>query len=136
MIANFPEFTPLDSYNRGEYDKIAANYPPYSNTSYPSMYIWNTHDDQLSAARHGDNLVLNYSMPYDTDNSGLSVLGQSDVDASMDTVLDHLQGSGQQPRILHIPEVVINNIYDLDKYEIEANHITMNTCSIRISSQP
>ncbi|MDB5184185.1 MAG: hypothetical protein JWO07_866 [Candidatus Saccharibacteria bacterium] len=118
MIGNFPEFTPINLDNRDSYDDAVSNHPAYSNLSFPSMQIWNNFDGTLAAARHNDNLVIDYSVPLDEENSGLSVIGTSDVDNSLNTVFDHLRTTGQEPKIVHVPEFVVSNITDADMFEI------------------
>ncbi len=140
MFKTFPEFSKLTLADRDEYNNLIKDYPPYSEFSFVTVMTWWNVLNTAAVALLNDNIVLSYWLPGDEDNSGLSLVGTNKIDESICQIFDHLKERGQVPKLVHVPEFVINcirysNLFrfigerDYDEYvlRIEDLHPLSNT---------
>lgn len=106
----FPEFSKLTINDRGRYERLIEHLPPIGDAQFYSLMVrWNA-GDVPTVAIMSDNLVVSYWMPGNDRSSGISLLGDQEVDASICQIFDWQRSVGQQPRLVHVPEAVIVSI--------------------------
>lgn len=119
MFSTFPNFTHLNISDQAEYNKLIADYPPLSDISFTTLHIWWNLHNELSIATLSGNLVIDYNLPFDKENSGLCLVGKNAIDSTIVQILNHLKESAQPERLVHVPEFVINEIDNSEKFTIE-----------------
>lgn len=111
MIApKFPDFYSLSLGDKKKYEELIAEYPPVSDISFATLHIWWNLEGKLGISNINENLVLNYSLPFDADNSGYSLIGKHAVDQSIDSIFLYLKEHRQAQKLVHVPEFVIDEI--------------------------
>lgn len=118
MLSQFPIFTPLTIDERASYDKIATQFPPFSDLSFTTLQIWWNLDDQLSAALLDGNLVINYNLPFDDENSGYCLVGDRNIAANAERIFDYLRSQDKPCRLVHVPEFVAKHLQHPDRYTL------------------
>lgn len=119
----FPEFIPLASIDRAAYEALIGGFEPYSDFGYTSLYVWGRDGDHYVAQLHG-NLVLSMR-DYMTGEKTLSFIGDSEIDASVRTLLDFVNSNDEYAKELrYVPEVAAILISDekVQVKEDEDNH--------------
>lgn len=119
MLPTFPVFAKLTLDDKQKYNSLIAEYPPISDISFTSLHIWWNLDGKLSISSLNNNLVINYSLPFDKENSGYSLIGKNLVDESIQTILEHLRPGDQVARLVHVPEFVTTAIQHKERLHIE-----------------
>lgn len=109
-LATFPEFSTLTPSDINIYNNLIKNYPPLSDISFQRLITWWGLHKTPRIALLNDNLVIDYFLRGDTNNSGLSLVGTQNVDESICTIFDYLRAKGEKPRLVHVPEFVVNNM--------------------------
>lgn len=110
MFKTFPEFSKLTLNDREEYEEFIKDCPPISDLAFASlMTVWSALDQARVAVLNG-NLVISFWMPGDDNRSGLSLIGTNKVDESLCAIFDHLTSSGQEARIVNVPQFVVDHI--------------------------
>ena len=110
MFATFPEFTRLTLADRREYESYIHNLPPINDISFAGLMTWWNTMDNMSVSVLNGNLVVPYWLPGDEELSGLSLIGTNDVDESICTIFDYLSDNNELPRLVNIPDFVVQNI--------------------------
>jgi hypothetical protein len=110
MFKTFPKFSKLTLADREEYGALIKDYPPFSEFAFTTLMSWWNALGSMKIAKLNGNAVLSYWLPGDEVNSGLSLVGTKKVDESICEILDFLKEKQQQPRLVHVPEFVINRI--------------------------
>ena len=118
MLPSFPEFLPLTIELKEPYNQAVSSFTPYSDISFATLQTWWNVSEQLSVSLLNQNLVINYSLFHDLDNSGLSLIGRHEIDLSIDQIFDFLKQSGQASRLVHVPEFTAKAIKNPGKYAI------------------
>jgi hypothetical protein len=118
MYPAFPNFKKLSLEDREQYEKIVESYTPLSDMSFTTLHIWWNLDDKLLFSVLNQNLVLNYSQPFDKANAGLSLLGRHEIDESLVQLLAFLKQHGRRPRLVHVPQFTIDEIKNRQAYQI------------------
>jgi uncharacterized protein len=113
MITNFPDFTELDFGQKEELQSFIKNFEPYSDFNFTSLYSWNF-DGTARLCWLNGNLVINIP-DYVTGQPVYSILGDSDIDASLDQLLSN---AGQ---LKLVPQATIDGIRDKSKYLITSD---------------
>src|SRR4051812_49401744 len=107
MIPDFPHFAPLSLDDKEAYERLIAEYPPFSDISFATLHIWWNLEDKLGVSILNDNLIINYHLTDDTKNSGYSIIGKSQLEASIETLFRQLERNGEPVRLVHVPEFVV-----------------------------
>jgi hypothetical protein len=110
VFKTFPEFSQLTLNDRKEYEKLVRDYPPISDLSFGTLMSWWNELENISIARLNDNLVMSYWFPGYEDISGLSVIGTNKIDETICEIFDHMRSRGDEPRLVNVPEFVLENI--------------------------
>lgn len=119
MIPKFPQFKPLSIADKHTYIEKVIEYPPYSDILFATLHIWWNLGDKLSVSSLSDNLVINYHQPFDEENTGLGLIGTSEIDASINELFDYLLKSNKKIRLIHVPEFVITSIEKPGRYALK-----------------
>src|ERR1700729_1753334 len=106
----FPEFSKLTIANKKEYEALISDYPPIYDLSFSSLMTWWNPLNSMCVAQLNDNLVMPYWLPGEGVHSGLSFIGTNKVDESLCVIFDYQQSKGEVPRLINVPEFVINSI--------------------------
>ncbi|HJP96533.1 MAG TPA: phosphatidylglycerol lysyltransferase domain-containing protein [Candidatus Saccharimonadales bacterium] len=118
MIESFPNFTRLDSTIRAEYDAKVTKYPAMSDLSFATLMIWWNFENNVAVSSLNDNLVISYNLPGEALSSGLSLVGTNRVDASIETLFAEMTNTGKLPRLVHVPDFVINKIAHPENFNL------------------
>jgi hypothetical protein len=118
MFPTFPDFIPLSLELKEPYNKVIGSLPPYSDISFTTLQIWWNLNEKLSVSLLNQNLVIDYVLPIDANNSGLSLIGRNKVDESIATILNYLNQNNKPVCLVHVPEFVVEEISDRSKFDI------------------
>lgn len=110
MLPEFPDFEPISINSKQRIDKIIGKFPPYSDFNFISMYSWNV-DNKMMVSHLDGNLVVKFK-DYTSDTSFLSFIGESFIDKTIITLLEHAAKNQLSPRLHLIPQHVIDLIKD------------------------
>jgi hypothetical protein len=109
-IADFPQFSKLSLSHKDQIESITKNYEPYSDFNFTSLFSWDDGTSEVSLLH--ENLVIKLS-DYITGEPVYSLLGETGVDASLDTLL------ASYGTVKLVPEVTVNSLANPEKYVIE-----------------
>lgn len=118
MLASFPNFTPITLDHKDDYDRMVAEYPPFSDISFATLQIWWNLEGKLELCELNGNIVINYHLPFDDTNSGISLIGKRDIDSSISTLFEYLKTEGKPVKLVHVPEFVTEAIRDKSRLAI------------------
>jgi hypothetical protein len=117
MLPKFPNFKSLELADEAEIEKITAEYDPYSDFNFHSLWAWNVKEEVKAAVLNG-NLVLS-TEDYLTEQVCYSFLGNKDRDQTIATIFAFLEQQSAAPCQLRLmPQVSVEGI-DLSKYRLE-----------------
>lgn len=111
VIATFPNFSKLTVEHQAEIQAITARFEPYSDFNFTSLFAWNT-DGSTSVSLLNGNLIIRLP-DYLTGLPIVSVIGDTNIDETLHTLLDHHQ------TLALVPEVVTNNVTTPGEFLIE-----------------
>jgi hypothetical protein len=133
MLPNFPHFAPLNLEDKDSYNELIAEFPPHSDISFTTLHIWWNLEKQLSISSLKGNVVINYHLPHDQENSGYSLIGKHLIDNSIATILEYLRKQHSTVRLVHVPEFVVDKIKHKDllnlKEELDYNEYILDSHS-------
>ncbi len=110
MINKFPNYSLLDITHQDEIQKFCAEFDPYSDFNFTSLFAWNTMND-TSVSVLNNNLII--TMPdYISGKPIYSILGTTSIDESLEVLLNKYN------RLSLVPEVVIDSVSDKNKFII------------------
>lgn len=118
MLPTFPEFKKISLDDKTDYERLVSEYPPFSDIAFPTLHIWWNSDDQLQISSLNGNIVINYYLAFDDDNSGYSLVGKNSLDKSISEIFQELARQHKAIKLVHVPEFVIEAINDKDKLVI------------------
>jgi hypothetical protein len=119
MIPTFPDFAPLTLDHKEDYERLVAEYPPISDISFATLNIWWNLEGKLRLCQLNGNLVINYHLPFDTENSGFCLVGKHELEASMLALFEYLRQEQLPVKLVHVPEFVIDKLKQRDWLTIE-----------------
>src|SRR5581483_5087796 len=106
----FPEFSKLTLADRERYEELIKDYPPLAEIAFTNIMQWWDHLGSASIALFNGNLVISYWLPGDEKMSGLSLVGINKLDECICLIFDYLRERGEHPRLVHMPEFMIEHI--------------------------
>ncbi len=118
MVSQFPQFQALSSNDRQLFEKESSNFPQYSDISFNTLMTWWNLDNKLKISKLNGNLVIYYSLPFDNDSSGLSIIGVNNIDESLDVLFKSNINDVDTSRLVHVPDFTVASIKDLTPYNI------------------
>jgi len=110
MIALFPNFSKLSIDDRAEVTRLTAEFEPYSDFNFVSLFCWDT-DDTTEVSVLNDNLVVRMA-DYMTGQVVYSLLGNKRIEETLNQMFELTD------RLEFVPEVVIKSIQNRQKYFI------------------
>jgi hypothetical protein len=116
MFPDFPEFIALSLELKEEYNQAVKDFPPYSDISFATLQIWWNLSEKLSVSLLNNNVIVEYSLPFDEQNSGLCLIGNNSVDESIDIIFDYLRREQRRVRLVHVPGFVVEAISDKSRF--------------------
>jgi hypothetical protein len=119
MLPAFPAFINLTLNHRDQYNDLVRKYPSFSDISFPTLHIWWNQSEKLAVSSLNDNLVINYHLEFDENNSGYSLIGRHLIDDSIQTVFKHFRQHHLPVQLVHVPEFVVDKIARRENLEIE-----------------
>lgn len=131
-FATFPKFSKLTLNDRELWEELIADYPPISDISFVSLMIWWNTLNSFRVAQLNGNLILSYWIPGDEKNSGLCVVGTHAIDETVCTIFDHLKEKGEEPRLVHVPEFVLQHIKYPEMYVCK-NERNYDECILNVN---
>jgi hypothetical protein len=109
-IATFPDFSKLDLSHKDQIAEITRRYEPYSDFNFTSLFSWDDGSSEVSLLN--GNLVIKLA-DYMTGEPVYSILGTTDIDASLDILL------AATGTLKLVPEATLQAMQDGEKYVIE-----------------
>jgi uncharacterized protein len=134
VLPLFPQFKKLTIDDKDFYTDMVKEYPPFSDIDFATLQIWWNLEDQLEISTINGNLVISYSLHFDEDNSGYSIIGKNEIDESIKGIFQELRAQNKQVKLVHVPDFVISEIMDrgdlelveetdYNEYIIESKHL-------------
>jgi hypothetical protein len=120
MYATFPNFSKLTIDDKEEYQNLFKAYPCISDIEFATLMIWWNLSDELSISLINGNVVILYVFPLDQDNSGLCLVGNKNIDESINEIFEYQKRENLKARLVHVPEFTINEIKERNVYNIES----------------
>ncbi len=117
VFKTFPEFSTLTLADRDQYNDLIADFPPISSITFSELMTWWSPLDNCKVAQLNGNLIISYWIPSDEKASGLCVIGTKKIDSTICEILDYQKAHNQEPKIVHLPEFVINTMSYPDLYK-------------------
>ena len=103
MIAEFPNFSPLQLGDRAAVQALTRPYAPYSDFNFMSLYSWDTRESVRVSVLNG-NLVVRFS-DYTSGEPFYSFIGDKHVDDTTTRLLELAKSEGLAPELRLVPEV-------------------------------
>lgn len=103
MIPHFPEFKKLELTDKDEIDAYTAQFPPYSDFEFASLWAWNVKEEMGVSWLRG-NLVIKFT-DYTTGEPFLTFLGTNEVNETSKELLAYAAQGGYATSLQLIPEV-------------------------------
>lgn len=118
MWPTFPEFVNLSLEDKNEYNKLVVEHSPFSDLSFTTLHIWWNLNEKLAISLLDGNLIIDYQNPYDEKNSGLCVIGKSNIYESIHTIFEYQKRRGDKVRLVHVPEFVLKKVEDTEREKL------------------
>lgn len=132
-FSQFPKFAKLKIDDKDEYENFIHQFPPCGTLTFGSLMTWWSALEPCKVARHGNNLVISLWYPGYEEYSGLSVVGEKNIDETICAVFDFQRERGQSPGVFHVPEFVVSKIRfpEMFRFESERDH---DECIVNVKS--
>ena len=115
MLPQFPKFKELQLPDVEDVQRYTAQYAPFSDFNFASLWSWNIDSSVLLSDLNG-NLVVRLG-DYVTGAVFYSFLGDSRVNDTVEALIDLSSRENLQPRLRLVPEVVAGQL-DSDRFSI------------------
>jgi hypothetical protein len=119
VFKTYPEFSKLTLGDRKKYETLIRGYPPLSDLSFATLMMWWNILDSCAVSILNGNPILSYWLPGDEKVSGLALVGTNEVDRTICAIFDHMRSKGEKPRLVHVPEYVIEHMAYGDLFTIK-----------------
>jgi len=122
MIAQFPNFSPLQPTHGGRIIKTASERPPYSDHNFTSLWSWNAKGN-AHVSEHNGNIIVLLNDYIDTDKKILTLIGAKNLHESIKNILS--EPTNTLPKTLElVPEDVAQQLDEkcFDIIEDRASH--------------
>lgn len=103
MIPQFPHFKKLELSDRAEIDSYTANFPPYSDFEFGSLWSWDVKEEMQLSILNGS-LIIRFT-DYTTGEAFLTFLGTKDVNETASELLEYSSREFNNDALGLIPEV-------------------------------
>lgn len=109
-FATFPEFSTLAFEDRGEYERLIRDYPPVADISFAGLMGWWGINEPPSISLLNGNIVIVYKSQIGELSDNFCIVGANKIDESICAIYDYLIEHGQKPKLVHVPDFVVDNI--------------------------
>ena len=123
MLAPFPDFKPLGLEDKDEYNRLIAEFPGFADISFSNLHIWWNLDGKLAVCQLNNNLIINYSLPFAPEDSGITLIGKQRAGESIQELFAYLKSHERAVKLVHVPEFVVESISDKSRLLIEEEPI-------------
>ena len=120
VFKTYPEFSKLTLADRKKYEAFIKDYPPVADTAFSILMMWWNVLDSCAVSSLNGNLIISYWFPGDEKISGLSLIGKNDIDQTICAIFDQMRSRGDKPRLIHVPEYVIEHIAHSELFKIKS----------------
>jgi uncharacterized protein len=104
MLPRFPVFKQLELADLNEVQRFTSRYAPFSDFNFAGLWSWNV-DNSVQLSELNGNLVVRFS-DYLTGETFYSLLGDHDLNAAAQQLIDLSDREKLRPRLKLVPEVV------------------------------
>ncbi len=118
MIPYFPEFKKIELDDKAIFNDFVKSFPPFSDISFATLNIWWNLDGNLKVSQLENNLIVNYDLPFDAENSGLGLIGLNNIDESINVIFEYLRSINLKEQLVHTPEYTIKAISSRETFEL------------------
>jgi hypothetical protein len=118
MVTEFPVFSKLTLEDKSSLDDFNAKLPPYADWAYGTLMTWWDAFGDLEVARIGNNLVIKSSYLSMGKVVQFVLLGNSEVDASIEILFAHQKNADLEPALYSLPQYTIDAIQHPERYLI------------------
>ena len=87
MITQFPDFKPLELFDKKYIETFTVQFPPYSDFNFTSIWAWNTNDKFQISNLNGNLVVLFYD--YVSNNPFFSFIGSNKIEDTAARILEY-----------------------------------------------
>ena len=107
MITQFPDFKPLELFDKKYIETFTVQFPPYSDFNFTSIWAWNTNDKFQISNLNGNLVVLFYD--YVSNNPFFSFIGSNKIEDTAARILEYSINKYGVAYLKLIPEHIINH---------------------------
>jgi hypothetical protein len=124
VFKTYPEFSKLTYADRKQYEALVRGYPPLSDLSFATLMNWWNALDACAISTLNGNLILSYWVAGMEKMSGISIIGQEQIDETICSIFDQMRDKGEKPRLVHVSEYVIERLQhpELFRFKSERAH--------------
>lgn len=126
MFSTFPHFDPIRLDMREDYNKFYKQFDPYSDFSFGNLIIWLNQYGDLGLSELNGNVVIECHNLFDQGKYMLTMIGQTEVDKTLEAMFSYLREKGEKPELPFLPEVVVKHMRNPDRYEISEDRSSAN----------
>lgn len=116
MIPNFPTLKKLQLEDKTEFENYTKQFLPYSDYNFVSLYSYNT-QNKIEISFLFGNLVVVFE-DYLTGEPFFSFIGRTNIEKTIDTLLQTAEQKGITTSLKLVPETVIETKEDLSGFTI------------------
>jgi hypothetical protein len=117
MIPTFPEFKKVEISDREAVESHTRRYPPYSDFNFTSLWSWDRGGGRSISELHG-NLIVRFT-DYKTNEPFLSFLGASELQHTIQTLLEYCKEHNLAEMLSLVPDVSVRDISTSFPFRIE-----------------
>lgn len=107
MFTKFPQTAPFLPIHQDAYNSFIQNYEPHADLSFGNLMVWWNLNEDLTISELDGNLVLAYTNPFLNNSPCMTLLGDSNVDESIQTIFDYQHQHGLDPWLHMVPDYTI-----------------------------
>ena len=111
MTPTFPEFKKLELADKKDVEKFTAQFPPYSDFNFVSMWIWNVFDD-MQISQLNQNLVVIFN-DYLTSKPFVSFIGKNKISETTSELIKFSRENYKTPSLELITEEAAKELANL-----------------------
>lgn len=104
-IPAFPTFRRLSYWDRAAIERLTAQFPPYSDFGFTSLWVWDT-DETCAISRHGGNLIVRFK-DFTSNDHFYSFIGQDRIPETVELLLSRARDEGLAAQLRLVPEITV-----------------------------
>lgn len=116
MNPRFPDFKTLSIDDRSVLVEFARQFPDYTEFNFTYMFAWDLREP-ISYSFLNGNLVVRF-MDMQSGERLITLLGNKDIEKTLDTILEYSKRNGMGEVLQNIPEVLANVAAENKKYTV------------------